>query len=208
MEEADARRRSLEAHLEVYLGAPTWRWSEAAPGAVPVELLVHEPTAQRPWYAVVTAGMSYRPMAGARGLGIPPYAEVYLALADLDRGAAMNFWPLLLLRVAPQYAHQYEAPLAPYHTLSLSDPPEPFAPDTGLCAAMLARPALMAPEFAHVAVPGAEGTAIHAMVPLHGDEFTLVRERGSAPLLDLFHGAGVTELLDPGRPSVLAGHPE
>jgi hypothetical protein len=170
-----------------------------------VDLLVHGPTAQRPWYAVVTAGMSYRPMAGARGLGIPPYAEVYLALPDLDRSAPATFWPLLLLRIAPQYAHLYEAPLAPYHTVSLADPPEPFAPDTGLCAAMLARPVLLPPEFAHVAVPGVEATAIHAVVPLHADEFALVREQGSAPLLDLFHEAGVTELLDARRPSVVAG---
>jgi hypothetical protein len=122
-----------------------------------------------------------------------------------DRDAPASFWPLLLLRVAPQYAHLYEAPLAPYNTVSLADPPEPFAPDTGLCAAMLARPSLLPTEFAHVAVPGDEPTAIHAMVPLHADEFTLVQERGSAPLLDLFHTRGVTELLDPRRPSVVAG---
>jgi hypothetical protein len=203
-DEDDVRRRSLEAHLELHLGAPTWRWSEAARGAVPVDLLVHGPTANRPWYAMVTAGMSYRPMPGARGHGVPPYAEVYLALPELDRSASPSFWPLLLLRVAPQFAHLYEAPLAPYNTVSLADPPEPFAPDTGLCAAMLTRPALMPPEFGHVTVPGAEATAIHAMVPLHADEFALVREQGSAPLLDLFHTAGITELLDMRRPSVIA----
>ena len=203
MDEDDARRRALEAHLRHHLGAPTWRWSEPLPGAVPVDLLIHGPTAERPWVAVMTAGMSYRPMPGARGLGVPPYAEVYLALPELDRSASATFWPLMLLRIAPQYAHLYEAPLAPYHTVSLADPPEPFAPDTGLCAAMLARPTLMPPEFAHVAVPSTEATAIHAMVPLHADEFALVREQGSAPLLDLFHVAGITELLDTRRPSVL-----
>ncbi|MEO1370220.1 MAG: suppressor of fused domain protein, partial [Acidobacteriota bacterium] len=41
----------------------------------------------------------------------------------------------------------------------------------------------------------------HALVPLHQDEVDLKLEKGAEALFDGFDRDGVSELLDPGRPS-------
>jgi hypothetical protein len=146
------------------------------------------PADERPFYTLATSGMSERPMrAPSDGRA---YAELVLALPPdwpMEPEAfedERRYWPFRLLQTLATLPHQFETWLWIGHTVPNGDPPEPYAPDTGLCCAMLG-PAL-------------------TVLALHRDEMEAKLEGGMEALIDPLDQAGVTELLDPARPSVFA----
>ena len=97
--------------------------------------------------------------------------------------------------------HQYETWLWTGHTVPNGDPPEPYAPDTGLCCALIHPPVLAGDEFRQLRF---EDHVVNflGVYPLYQDEMELKLEAGAEELERRFETAEITELLQPGRPSV------
>ena len=112
-------------------------------------------------------------------------------------------WPIACLQQIAGYISAADTYVAPGQTVSFTNPPEPFAHGTKLCAILIRRPRLAPKGFETLKV--GKGKAIHfyAVIPIYQDEFQLCQEKGSGALQRLLDEQGVTELLDVHRPSVL-----
>jgi hypothetical protein len=195
-------------HLESCFGAEPSVFHELVSDLVHVDVHAVPPSGDRSWTTLVTTGMAEKPMTVPEGLEDARFAELVLALPEgwpLEQEAfddESNYWPIRLLKTLARVPHEFDTFLWYGHTVPNGDPPEPYAPNTELCCAFIA-PVLRAPEeFRRLELPDGRIVAFYGVVPLYEDEMRYKLEQGSDALVDLFDEAGVTELIDPERPSV------
>jgi hypothetical protein len=198
----------LTAHMQRHLGQEGDVFHELVSDVVHIDLLHASPTDDLPCHTLMTCGMSERPMAVPAELPEARYAELMLRLPPewpLEDEAFQDesiYWPLRVLKFLARFPHEYETWLGYGHTVPHGDPPEPFAPNTELCGAILLPPVLGPDGFEHAEAAGREINVL-AVIPLHADEMDLKLRKGSEALAGLFDQAELSELLDPGRPSVV-----
>lgn len=200
----------VEAHLEAHAGPVERSYGEIVPGDPPIDVLFAAPDAARAHRTLATRGMSARPMTAPRGREDRRFAELTLSVgpewpvgqeAFEDEAA---FWPVRLLRRLARIPHEAGGWLWLGHTASNGDPPEPWGPGTALAGAVLAPPRRAGPGF-RTAAQGERRLAMLAVVPAHDDELGFALRWGGPALIALLRAHGVDELLDPVRPSVVAG---
>ncbi|HWK30190.1 MAG TPA: suppressor of fused domain protein [Solirubrobacter sp.] len=190
---------AVTAHVERHVGPVASVWHQRQSPWVHVDVLVMRPTAERPFFTFVTAGMSERAMAAPD----PALARAELVLAlprDWPLAEDRGLWPLTLLQTLAELPHRFDTWLWAGHTVPNGDPPAPYAPGTRLCGAILAAPLLVPDAFDVL-----DGVHFHSVLPLHADELELKLRRGADELFARLERAGVSELLDPDRPSVGGG---
>ena len=201
----------LEAHFALHLGAPSFVWHELISSEVHIDVHAVLPTQERPYYTLVTSGMSDKPMS------VPPdlergdalrFAELMLMLPedwfrDPRSSEALEderrYWPIRLLKALARFPHECETWLGFGHTVPNGDPPAPYAVDTELCCALLVPPVRVPPAFYELQLRDGREINVYAVVPLYAEELQLKLTRGTDALLDRFDVAEVTELLDPRR---------
>jgi hypothetical protein len=200
---------AVGAHIERHVGEPAGVLHQILSPYVHVDIHVVPPSEERPWTTLVTSGMSERAMAAPPELGEEfSRAELVLALppewpVDQESFADENvYWPFRLLQDLAALPHRFETWLWHEHTIPNGDPAEPYAPTTSLCCAMLGPPMLNGQEFGRLRLPDGRVVAFLAVYPLHAEEMRLKLEHGSEALIDRFADVGLTELLDPQRPSL------
>jgi hypothetical protein len=197
---------AVEAHVTDHFGAPDTVWHQVVSPYVHVDVHVVAPTDERPVYTLVTSGMSERPMVAD---GEELYAELTLLLPpswphpdNPESRSPEAYWPYQLLQDLAELPHEYGTTLWMGHTVPNGDPPQPYAPDTELCGALLAPP-LIAPEGFSTLTVGEREIQFLGVMALHADEMQLKLDKGLDRLVDLLAAADVTELLEPDRPSVV-----
>ena len=123
-------------------------------------------------------------------------------LGEADFQDEANFWPSLA-QVAGPLPHQYDTWLWMGHTVPNGDPPEPFAPNTDLSAALLSHPVCFDDDVFAI-VHAKDDTKIYflALIPLYREEMEFKLSKGMNALGELLDLAGVTEILDISRPNV------
>jgi hypothetical protein len=197
---------AVSAHIERFVGEPETVFHQIVSSWVHVDLHVVPPSSERPWTTLVTSGMSQRAMRAPDAdctraelvMALPPtWPLEHSELAD-DR----VYWPFRLLQSLATFPHQYNTWLWTGHTIPNGDPPEPYADDTELCCSILLPPLLVGSEF-DVLEFGERRVRFLGVYPLYAEEMRLKLESGFEALIDRFDNAGVSELLDPGRPSVV-----
>lgn len=195
--------RAVEAHVEAHLGEVAVVWHELVSLHVHVDVLIVEPTQERPWRTLVTVGMSQFPMLGEGGETW--YAELVMALPPdwaIERPEGGASWPLTLLQFLARLPHQYDTLLWTGHTVPNDDPPQPYAESTSLCGALIA-PLLLGPdELATLPHDGHEISFL-SVIPLHAAEMDYKLANGTAALYDRLDEAELSELLDERRPSAV-----
>lgn len=202
-------REPLLAHAARHLGPGARLLPDPAPELVHLDLIHVPPAADRNYHALLTAGMSDRPMrppaeaAGARRaelfLGLPPdWPLDPVALRE-----PQHAWPLELLRWLGRFPHRHATWLAWGHTVPHGDPPRPYAAGTELLCAYLREPRLLEGEAASFEPEPGLRAPLLAVVPIDARELALKLERGAVALELALRKADVTELLDPERPSAL-----
>lgn len=199
---------AVGTHVEQHIGAVATVLHEIASPEVHVDVYVVEPTAQRPYYTLLTAGMSERPMSAPPDVPDGRFAEVLLCLPrnwPLSQEAFKqeeNWWPIRLLKTLARHPHEQETWLYWGHTLALADPPEPFASNTRMSSVLLLEPRLIPPVAHHIYVGKGKDVRLWGAFPLYQEELDLKLENGAERLEELFAARGVTELLDIQRPTV------
>jgi hypothetical protein len=197
---------AIEEHITRYFGAPDTVWHEMASDLVHIDVHVTPPSPDRPRYTLVTTGMSDRPM------NVPPavddrYAELMMQLPPdwpLTAYALSDepaYWPVRLLKTIARLPHAYSTWIGPGHSIPNGDPPEPYAPGVRFTGVLVA-PMLHCEDAARTIVTG-DGRRISllALIPIHEAELNLKLASGTGALYDAFDRAGVSEMLDPARPS-------
>jgi hypothetical protein len=176
-----------------------------------VHLDVHHvaPTAARPYHVLVTSGMSEMPMNTPAAAERFRYAELMVCLPSwwcVSDGAFRDerwAWPVRWLKMLARMPHEYATWLAYGHTIPNGDPPAPLASNTDLSAILLVPPVSL-PVVAHqLQLDSTRTVHFWTLVPLHTDELSLKLSDGMEALLPLLDAGGITEIVDPGRKSVV-----
>lgn len=203
----EAVQRRIEAHL----GPIRAVWCLPRPDdRVHVDLHWVPPTPTRPWHTILTTGMAERPMHAPKGLEDCRFAEVYLCLPpDWPMAARMRIerpdgWPLRVLGKVAQYPHQNASWVWYPHTFA-EHPLEPFAPGVGFSSVVLGPPISLPVEFPGIPVEPGRTVWHFSLLPLHASERAFALHRGARELLRRLAQAGVTDVVDPRRSSVVDG---
>jgi hypothetical protein len=200
---------AIDRHIETHFGPVAFVYHEIASHLVAVHIYVVDPTPERPHKTLITSGMSELPMTLPEGHDITPYAELMIdlpadwPLTDADLRDDRNYWPIRLLKEVARLPHEYGTWIGEWHSVPNGDPPAPYAPETPFSGVVIT-PMLKASPAARTIAVG-DGTQINllALVPLHPAEVDLKLTQGTEALINALDRGGVSELLDPNRPSTV-----
>ena len=199
---------AVDAHIEKYIGKIAFVLDEIDSDLVHVDVYVVTATDDRPYHCLITSGMSEKAMPVPDGALDGKFAELMICLPSgwpLTMEAwkeEVNWWPLRLLKRLARYPHENKTWLYAGHSLLWSDPPKPFAENTKMTSVVLLRPRLVPAESQIIHVSKKKHIRLWGVYPLYHAELELKIRDGSDKLDELFDEHGVTELLDPERPSV------
>jgi hypothetical protein len=203
----------ITEHIENHIGTPATVWHEIISEHVHLDVHVVRPTLQRRYYTLVTSGMSARPMTVPPGCPHSRYAELAMALpptwpmSQADFKNPANYWPIHWLKTLARMPHQYKTWLGEGHTVPNGDPAQPFAANTKLCCMLILKPKLFGDAF--LTLEAGPSRTIHFLspFPIYRAEMDLKLKSGVEAVEDGLDRAGVTELLNVDRPSVVAPKP-
>lgn len=200
---------TVTSHVELSVGPIRDLRHQLVSKDAHLDILHVAPTDEKRFHALVTCGMSLRPMS------VPPryeefrFAELCLLLPpdwpleQDDFGEETNYWPLRLLQVAASFPFEHATWLGRMHTLQNGSESShtPYAADIGFSAVVLLPSLTLGPKF-HKYQDLGRTIYFWCLYPLHWDELVFVRQEGDL-LLDKFDKAGMSDIIDKGRPSVL-----
>ena len=202
---------TITDHIERYFGTDFFVLDEKKSSVVHVDVHVVRPTPIRPYFTLLTSGMSDLDMRVPEGLEDLALAEVCLclpkewplAMDDFGWREPRYFWPIAILQQAARYPHINQTWFSWGHTVGSVERPEPLHVETRFTGLMLANPATF-PEGADT-VETKDGRAIHylALIPLLDQEMKFKQKFDSDTLVEKLKEADVTELLNPKRSSVV-----
>lgn len=204
-------RCAIDRHVERFIGPVETVQHEIVSDLIHVDIHVVPATADRPFHALVTSGMSDRPMRIPDELRgeVPDFAELMILLPPVwpldqdDWKDERHYWPIRQLKILARLPHEYDTWLGAWHSMPNGDPAQPFAPDTDFCAVMLAPPIRFPDEFRTIRADDGREIGLFAVLPLLPDEIEAKVTLGVDALLDAFEKHDITELFDPHRSSSL-----
>jgi hypothetical protein len=200
---------AVESHLDECFGeAERWVLHEILSPTIHLDIHVVPPSDAFPFQRLVTSGMAELPMTVPEAFDGTPFAEMTIAIPPdwtLDKDSFEDesvYWPIRLLKQLARLPHDYSTFLGYSHTIPNGNPPEPYAQGTRLCCALIAPP-LVAPEgFGEIEREG-RSLKLLGVLPLYEDEMEFKLKRGSDALFRLFDKAGLSDVVDADRPSVV-----
>ena len=218
--------KAIDRHIEKHLGEPAWVFHEIVSTTIHVDIHVCPPTAERPFYTLVTSGMAERPMKAPPQASECEFAELCVCLPPDWPGLAetklyvipgddsdhpwndeRHYWPVRMLKWLARFPHEYRTWIWHGHTAHNGNPATPFAPNTQMCAAMLDVNPQLPEDFHHLRV-GDRDVAFFTVYPLHEDEVRYKLDHGYKAFTDKLEAAGITAVIDPARRSVVAPPPK
>jgi hypothetical protein len=195
-------------HITRHIGEPSLVFHELVSDLVHLDIHIVPPRPDRDFYTLITSGMSERAMKVPEGAEEFSYSELLICLPpdwplqQEDFEDENNYWPVRLLKMLARMPHEYDTWLSFAHTVPNGDPPEPYAPNTEFCCAMLAPPTLAPEEFWEFQANPETVIRFFAVLPLYAEEAALKLKKGADELFDHFDQTNVTELLDLKRKNV------
>ena len=198
---------AIDKHLEEHFGDKYNNvFDEIKSHLVHIDVHIIEPTHDRPFYLLVTSGMSDRPMTVPEWCKEYQLAELCIMLPpdwDLNYETFKNdqrkFWPVSLITKLARMPHEYDTYLVAPHTVSNNPSDPPLAEDVGFSAVMLIPPYDLPTTFAQLHLD--DGNTIHfwLILPLYSEEMAFKNENGVDAFLDLFYEKNDTSVVDVNR---------
>ncbi|WP_124726500.1 suppressor of fused domain protein [Staphylospora marina] len=200
----------ISGHIQEQIGPITSVYHEKESRFVHVDVHVVEPAADRPFYTLVTSGMSDLPMNVPDRLKEFRYAELMLCLPPDWKLGGRHLrderynWPIRWLRRLARLPHEFNTFLVPGHTVSDGEPPRPFAEGTDLCAMFVWFPVMMKNAASLFRLRVNQEKTIHffSVIPLYKEELNDKLRNGFDALVSRFEEYGLHELVVPGRKNV------
>ena len=199
---------AITAHIEEHIGEIDKVWHELISDLVHIDVHQVPPTDDRPFWTLVTSGMSDKPMTVPEGAEEYAHAELMICLprdwpvSQEDFQDENNYWPVRLLKVLARLPHEYETWLGPGHTIpNGGEEPVPYADNNRFVCALVLNPCLVLPaDVSVLELPDGRKINFYAVWPLYQSEVDLKLTKGLDALLGHFEKHRVTELLDLNRP--------
>jgi hypothetical protein len=195
----------ISDHIEKHLGTPATVFHELISDLVHIDVHIVAPTEERPFYSLITSGMSDKPMNAPEGAEELRYAELMICLPpdwpmtqEEWKQDENSFWPIQTLKFLARFPHEYDTWLCLDHTVPNGDPPEPFG-ETQFSCAMLGPCATVPQEFWHLKVNEEKTINFFGLYFLYREEMDLKMKKGAEALWSLLEKQQVTELLDVSR---------
>ncbi|HEY6828437.1 MAG TPA: suppressor of fused domain protein [Gemmatimonadaceae bacterium] len=200
----------ITAHLSAHLGPVHMVYHELISEYAHIDVYHFPPTPERRFHVLATSGMSERPMRVPDEL-TPDwrFAELLINLPSEWQVSEQAFrddrfyWPIRLLKTLARCPHVFSTWLGYAHTIPNGEPPEPYAPNTALCAAMIAPPLSLGEPIHKLERGNGQVIRFWNVLPLYRDEMDFKLRKGVDALLDRFDDARVSDIVDPARPSAL-----
>lgn len=161
---------AVTAHVERCFGPVASVLHELVSDHVHLDILLVEPTDDRPWWVLVTCGAGALPMTMPDGVAAPRRAELVMCLDagwPMDRAAwqdERHYWPIRQLKVLARLPHGTGSWLGAGHTVA-ADPPAPFAGGVPFCAMAVLE--LLEPAAQRLRLVDGDELAFYQVVPLH-----------------------------------------
>ena len=210
----------IESHLGSFLGEQEGVYHEIVSDRIHVDILLFGPNEQRPFWTLVTSGMSDLPMLVPSGVDPASSferAELVISLphdwlpsdpiesSSVDELTDERWWPIGWLKFAARFPHEYNSWLWAGHSIPNGDPPEPLGPGTGMTGIVLAPPMTWPNSALVLQTALGERITFLAVYPIYTDEMELKLNEGADVLFERLLKEDVSELLDANRPSVAGG---
>jgi hypothetical protein len=202
---------ALVRHITESVAAPDIVFHEIVSDLVHVDVHWIKPDQNRRFHTLITTGMSDRPMAPPDQAREYKYAELLIEL-PLDWPMTeealkdeKNYWPIGLLKYLARFPHEYNTWLWGQHSVANGEPPASYHSTTNLSAAMLAPAVNLSSNLLRLRCRPDKEVWFFAVIPLYLDEMNFKLRKGVDALMGEFERHGITELLDPGRRSVVSG---
>jgi hypothetical protein len=202
-----AAAEAIEEHIARHFGPIDSVLHEVASDLVHLDVHVVVPSSQRPYFTLVTSGMSDRPMTVPAGTTSSRYAELMLCLPPdwpLSTEAyqvVTGQWPVWLLKMVGRLPHMYGTWIDSGHSVPNGDPAQPFTPEVAFVGAVVTPMLRCEPAARTITVRPDKQISLLALIPVHAAELDLKLAGGAGALFDAFDRAGVSELVNPARPS-------
>ncbi len=210
---------AVSDHIERHVGPVSGVLHELLSDHVHIDVHIVAPSADYPFYTLVTSGMSDRPMHLPAGTtpedGLAAYLELCILLPSTWRlpapGEPMGetfedenlYWPIRWLKRLARFPHDYHTWLGYGHTLPNGEDAAPFADNTGL-GCLLLLPAISLPEeFRELVVSPEKTVQFLNLYPLYREEMELKLQAGIDALLDRFDEYNISDVLDINRPNTV-----
>ena len=199
---------AIARHIEQHLGPVASVFHEFLSDAVHLDVHWVKPTPVRPYHFLVTSGMSDRAMNVPERVAAPRHVELVVTLPErwwIGEEAFQSdswYWPVRQLKTLARFPHKYDSWLGEGHTVTNDDPPQPLAPGTRLCGALLLPPQHVPQAFRELRIDARKTVRFLAVVPLYEEEMALKMRDGTPALVELLRRHGVTDVVEPARKSV------
>jgi hypothetical protein len=207
MESSPLVDAEIHAHIERHIGAIARSFATSTQMLPHIAIHHVAPTITRPVHTLITSGMSSHAMAVPEGEDAPRFVELMITLPEtwaLDERAVMTpewGWPLLLLESLSRRPREASTWLGWGHAVPNGDPPQPYAPNTKLCAAIIV-PSLLVPTGFYQLAFEQKSIVFYGVVPLYQEELTLRMQHGMQTLLERMIDKDINDVLDPKRKNV------
>ncbi|MBQ8825705.1 MAG: suppressor of fused domain protein [Oscillospiraceae bacterium] len=164
---------------------------------VHIDVFCALPSEEKPYYTLITSGMSDLPMTFGDNVD-KTYAEdncrcelmMLLPREWNIKSTASTLWnwPINILKSAARYPHGSKTWIGEWHDIQFTDPIEPFAENTQLCALLFVRPTDEKLRY----ITGENGMKINVYiaVPIYKEEMEFKLENGAEALLEKIFGTG------------------
>ena len=203
---------SISSHIERHLGETSGVFHELISDKVHLDVHIVPPSADYPFYILVTSGMSDRPMTVPAGPDeTPPYAELCILLPSTwrlptDPGEMAEafqdedvYWPIRWLKMLGRFPHEYHTWLGAGHTIPNGEEAVPFAPGTELGCMLLLSSISLPEDFQTLDVSPGKTVHFYTLYPLYREEMELKMAEGVDALLDRFEEYDISDVVDPTR---------
>ena len=204
----DSSMEAIEEHFKRFIGKAETVLHEIVSDLVHIDVHVIPPGGRNDHYTLFTTGMSDLPMKAPEGAEECRFAEIMVKLpakwklSDAAFKDEANYWPVRWLKMLARMPHEYDTWLFHGNTVPNGDPPEPYAPDTRLCCALLLPPVFEPDGFASLYVSPEKTINILEFYPLYLEEMNLKLSKGTDAVLAGFEKHNISPVLDIKRRNV------
>ncbi len=204
----DSSMEAISDHIERHIGPITMVWHEIVSDLVHIDVHQIAPTEDRPFWTLVTSGMSDLPMHAPDEMGDWRHAEVMICLpkewkmSEADFKDEQHYWPVRWLKILARFPHEYKTWLSWGHTIPNGDPASSIHPTMPFDCVMLLRPKTVSTEFWTLPVREDKIIQFFAVFPLFPGETALKLKKGAERLDDLFEKNKISEIVNPRRKDI------
>jgi suppressor of fused protein SUFU len=203
-------------HIEQYIGPIAAVMHDSSIQVPKVDILIVKPTEEKPYYSLITAGLSELAMSlPAQPYGnISPFIELMVSLPphwvlpqlyEVTGGPGQSpewYWPIGVLLFLAKVPHLYNTWFAAEQIIPNGQPPDFYAPNTRLCGSLLF-PSLLAPRgFHELQINAHKKIQFLALFPLYQEEMNLATEQGIDELFDRLAQQRISDYIIPDRINV------